>query len=214
MVNKMTDFSKIETRLKKLQSGYKNMVKAEGMAPVEYQNELYSDFLTDCERLFFEARKTVPIVYTRNSVYRSTYLGLSDLVDIRRYKDGILIKIPRLLPHRKNNSAESKVCFYNCFLPALEAKLKTQERFHEKVVIWYKHIYSNLHEKRDYDSIETKYITDLITPYLIGDDNPSFCHVYQTSEKGQEAMTEIRIFPVRMFADILQGKGEVYGASF
>lgn len=57
---------------------------------------------------------------------------------------------------------------------------------------------------RDYDNIETKYITDIITPYLIEDDNPNFCSIFQSGKKSDEAKTRILILPEHAFPEVFQ----------
>ena len=74
--------------------------------------------------------------------------------------------------------------------------------YEEKVVIWYEYMHSCHDELRDFDNIETKYITDIIAPYVIKDDNPNWCSVYHSGkETNRDAYTKIRIMPERLFVE-------------
>lgn len=168
----------------------------------EYEQELYSKYVTEAENMALEAREFVPLQYKRAAdEYRM--MG-SDLNDISVEKEGevLTIIIPRLLPHRTKQSASTKAYFYKTFCPALHEALKNMTVYEEKVVIWYEHMHSCHDELRDFDNIETKYITDIIAPYVIKDDNPNWCSVYHSGkETNRDAYTKIRIMPEKLFVE-------------
>lgn len=167
-----------------------------------YEQELFSKYVTEAENFALEAREFVPLQYRREAdLYRKNGSDVSE-ISAEKCGDVITIVIPRLLPHRTKQSASTKAYFYKTFGPALHEALRSMTVFEEKVVIWYEHMHSNHNELRDFDNIETKYITDIIAPYVVKDDNPNWISVYHSGrETKKQAYTRIRIMPERIFLE-------------
>ena len=74
----------------------------------EYEQELYSKYVTEAENIALEAREFVPLQYKRAA--DEYWMMGSDLNDISVEKEGevLTIIIPRLLPHRTKQSASTK----------------------------------------------------------------------------------------------------------
>lgn len=81
------------------------------------------------------------------------------------------------------------------------------EKINEKCIIVFKHNYSNkrkYREMRDHDNIELNSVVDLITMYMLKDDNP-LCldHYYFSTNNLDEDSTEIYLIPKKDFVEFL-----------
>lgn len=106
------------------------------------------------------------------------------------------IKIPALLPKKGSGSAD----YIRSFLfPAMRDFFMGRDpvRYDDCIVIFC-HIYARNRperRKRDHDNIEINMVTDVVSLYVLPDDNPDVCSLYQTSMMGEENMTEIYVVP-------------------
>lgn len=176
----------------------------ETSAPKDYICERYDLLLRQTEALTLCARNSLPIEYSRQITGEYELTESCIELSENEYPDTLILTIPRLLPHRIKETQKSKEYFYAAYIPAIQKLLSGKKRYNEKVVIWYQHLHSQYKEMRDYDNIETKYITDIITPYLIEDDNPNFCSIFQSGKKSDEAKTRILILPEHAFPEVFQ----------
>jgi len=74
----------------------------------------------------------------------------------------------------------------------------------DKCTIWVTHVYDwDLPTEgriRDFDNLELKEIIDIINPFLLKDDSPKWCSIYQDMEKGDTDATHILIMKDHQFA--------------
>lgn len=119
--------------------------------------------------------------------------------------DGIeYIAMPRLLPHRSTSSVVKKY-FNSIYYPQFRAhyKGKDSKRVAEKQVLWFVHNYNYAswdRGMRDHSNTETKLVEDMLTPFLLTDDNPKYCDILQTSVPGPEDKTIIYLVPYSKFS--------------
>lgn len=110
------------------------------------------------------------------------------------------VRIPALLPKKGSGSAD----YIRSFLfPAMRDFFMERDpvRYADCVVI-FRHIYARSRperRKRDHDNIEVNMATDIVAMYVLPDDNPDVCSLYQTSAMGETDITEIYVVPRRDF---------------
>ncbi len=120
------------------------------------------------------------------------------------------VTIPALLPKKGGGSAD----YIRSFLfPAMREFFmgKAPIRYRDCVLI-YRHIYDRdrpVRRRRDHDNIEINMVTDIVAMYVLPDDNPDVCSLYQTSAEGDKDMTEVYVVPRREFPEWLKEKGEM-----
>lgn len=76
-------------------------------------------------------------------------------------------------------------------------------RMPESVII-YRHMYARGHakrRKRDYDNVEVKFVTDTLAMYLLEDDSPDQCEVFQCTAVGDEDCLDVFVVPQDYFTD-------------
>lgn len=104
--------------------------------------------------------------------------------------------IPYLLPKK---SAQSPNYIRGLLYPALRDFFRDREpvRYYDCVLI-YRHVFSTSRpdrQRRDYDNVEVKAVTDAIALYVMTDDAPMRCCQYHCSAQGLQERTEIYVVP-------------------
>lgn len=161
----------------------------------------HMELVTLSEKIAVEAR-LLPTIYGFKEEQIETHRIKNSDISFRTYGNGIEeIVLPRLLPHRKE---DRQVKEYLCkqYYPSIYAQ------YHEKIkqktvpiVLWYEHCYEDFrYGVRDYDNSETKFMTDLITPFFIPDDSPHYFSVFHSAKESNWDHTNVFIVPEEMFA--------------
>lgn len=120
------------------------------------------------------------------------------------------VTIPALLPKKGSGSAD----YIRSFLfPAMRDFFieRVPVRYDDCVLV-YRHIYDRdrpARRRRDHDNIEVNMVTDIVAMYVLPDDNPDVCSLYQTSAEGDRDITEVYVVPRREFPEWLKEKGEL-----
>lgn len=116
-----------------------------------------------------------------------------------------------LLPKRIHRGYENSDMVWNDFCEPLFALLKEieYERYDEKVVLFFKHIYRSKSELKDHDNLVDKPLIDGITISFLKDDNPLYMARYADFEIGDYTHTEVFIIPESRFVDFLIHKSNI-----
>lgn len=116
---------------------------------------------------------------------------------------GMKIILPRLLPKRINykdirHKTIENLDYIRCsYVEAFSNYFADKNfTFQDRVVIYFKHIYSSDKYMKDDDNFDYKIITDMITQYVLVDDNPKYCTKVIDYGYGEQNHTEISIFPI------------------
>ena len=118
------------------------------------------------------------------------------------------VKIPALFPKKGSGSAD----YIRSFLfPAMRDFFvdRTPVRYDDCILI-FRHVYDKERggrRKLDHDNIEINMATDIVAMYVLPDDNPNVCSVFQTSAEGDADRTEIYVVPRGEFPAWLMEKG-------
>ena len=106
------------------------------------------------------------------------------------------VRIPMLLPKKEEGSCD----YVRSFLyPAMKDffRGKSPVRYKNCVLI-YRHVYSKHRperQRRDHDNIEINTVSDIVSLYVMEDDNPSTCCHYYCSAAAEHERTEIYVVP-------------------
>ena len=112
------------------------------------------------------------------------------------YSDGVFsVVLPSLLP-KKGKTMNSEFLTDPLYF-ALDDyfSVKRMERF-DKCVVCFEHIYSKETPGRlirDYDNVEAKQVLDVISAYVMVDDNGKFCAVYHSTGYSEKDCTKISV---------------------
>lgn len=127
---------------------------------------------------------------------------------------GILhIVLPDVLPHRLKINDDKHIAMqdysynkqrmYNAFAKEFErGKFKVYDD--TSVVLYYLNVFKDPRFMIDVDNIDTKIITDIISAYMLIDDNPFWCKQFVDAKVGEYDHTEVYIVPTKHFVDFLK----------
>lgn len=114
------------------------------------------------------------------------------------------IIFPSLLPRRINPNKQNRdtisissifnhyyTAFFNYFS-------KGKHKIYDKAIIIYTHYYENENQLIDHDNFETKKITDIVTSWILPDDNPKYCTQIFRYKIGEKSHTEIEVIPQKL----------------
>lgn len=190
--------------LSKLYSQTAQMLYAFSHGSVEegYQMALENERLA--ERMILEYRD-IPINTGRPSAMVDVRSILEDEIPVEMgytQEGWFMLKIPELLPLKEKKKGSFDY-IRGYLYPAMERHFKNEaaQRMDNCVVI-YRHIYDkNYPEKeyRDHDNIEVNFVTDAIAMYVMVDDAPNRCELYQLSAVGETTQTEVYVIPEKDF---------------
>lgn len=79
---------------------------------------------------------------------------------------------------------------------------------YDKAVLIYTHFFENESQLVDHDNFETKKITDMITSWILPDDNPKFCSQFFRYKLGDYKHTEIEVIPQKRFIEYYENETE------
>ena len=167
---------------------------------------LSTDAALRCERIACRLRH---LIYSSTSVKKEEYLTSAAVmqgVEIR-YEDSLLeITLPCLLPKRQKR--QSSEFLIDPIYAALNqyAKSHPLPRF-QHCVVCFSHVYC--HEQperrvRDYDNLELKQLLDVVSSFIMVDDNGLLCDAYNTTELGETDYTRIFIMSPERFPKWLE----------
>ena len=116
------------------------------------------------------------------------------------YADGkdTIIELPQL-PLRQHRSVNCRYILDPLLYSLDQYTRETGCSRYEYCTIKITHVFPEeitLRQIHDYDNLEVKKILDVISLYLMVDDNIRRCHVYHMSAVGDELWTQIRICPL------------------
>ena len=153
------------------------------------------------------------LVYDTAGIKKWEYLPLAgDAQGIEiRMQDGMFqIRIPRLLPKRRNRkSVEYLLDPLQGCLEAYAEKNGCPK--YRECVICIIHTYSRgnpVSRICDYDNLEWKQVLDVLASFLLVDDSGLLCDVYHTTESGAQDETRIILMEKMMFPDWLKSRKE------
>ncbi len=144
------------------------------------------------------------LIYNSTNVKKAEYLasaGIVQGIEIN-FEDGILeITLPCLLPKRKERKSTEFLIDPLYFTLSSYTRAHKLPRF-DHCVVCFSHVYDNtVFERcmRDYDNLELKQILDVISAFVMKDDNGILCDAYNTTEVGETNCTRITIMDKERF---------------
>ena len=154
-----------------------------------------ASFSIDKERTLLTESKTIENICHDYLINRGkaslSYAFTKELVsvDIIKVNNGYRFVFGELFPSRANIINKSILKGYSRTLshgyrPAIEEKMNViakedkSIRFNTKVAVVVTHFFADESQLKDYDNLESKPITDVITPYFIKDDSPQYMSLH------------------------------------
>ena len=149
------------------------------------------------------------LVYDTTEVKKREYLPLAgdaQGIEIRMQGGMFQIRIPRLLPKRRNRKSVEYL------LDPLQGCLESYAEKngcpkYRECVICIIHTYSRENPVSricDYDNLEWKQVLDVLASFLLVDDSGLLCDIYHTTERGAQDETRIILMEKTMFPDWLK----------
>lgn len=165
--------------------------------------------INDMERLAVKGR-SIPL-FTEREEYEQTG-DRAVKINFERNEDILDMEIPLLLPKKKVTKT-NKSYLVNLFHGEFQSFFRNTDfsRYEEPVIIWFEFQYKKRIGKqgfRDHDNLETKIVKDMLIPYLVVDDNPSYCDDFNSSKTGDYDATFIHVVPRQRFARYYADKVE------
>ena len=222
-------------KLKYIQKAYKRQQKEFDVLIELLQNKCFDEVYDKCaefgiklDRLSTRV-KTFPFEIGEKSSNAKVRLGNAALngreLIFKRNSEYLEVILPELLPHKQQYNAETgkmhfyydidswKANYYNQF--AKEFETGKYGMFYEKVSICYvMHIAENMKNGvADTDNYDTKVMTDIITTYLLYDDNFLCCNymvdivIDDNCHDVDDCFTDIIICPADRREEILKRMG-------
>ena len=116
-------------------------------------------------------------------------------VDFKEVDRGVQIIIPRILPKKKNFTDKYDIAlFRNSYMQSFKRYFsKNPRHFDKKVMIQIHSVYLKESEMLDYDNMAIKQIIDIITLFLLVDDNPTRYNLYMSAGVGEKRETIITV---------------------
>lgn len=191
----------------------RNTVDALSSSRVQAAEKNYESLCMDAalrgERLAVMLRE---MLFATTKVQRVQYLPqAADTLGVSAdFENGILhITLPCQLPKRRWKNGD--------FLtqPVMAALSQLAERVelprYEQTAICFVHVVGRdvpLRQVRDHDNIETKQIIDVLSAFVLLDDNGLLCETHQWTERGDSSRTEVYVMKKEDFlAWVLTRKG-------
>jgi len=140
------------------------------------------------------------------------YIEKKDVI-FERKGNILVIKLPELLPHKQQFDVSTgqmryyydidtfRASYYEVF--DREFQKGRYKLLGTKVIIWYKHHFSNINNAPDPDNIDTKVMTDIITTYILRDDSFIYCNQLHTGIEDKRDYTEIIILSEKELKNVL-----------
>lgn len=151
------------------------------------------------------------LLYASTSTPKSDYLlsaGAVHGIQIKNESGILEILLPCLLPKRKQRQSSEFLIDPLYFTLSRYADENELPKFRHCVVC-FSHIYNReLPERRirDYDNLELKQILDVVSAYVMVDDNGILCDAYNTTLLGDADCTAISIMDKDNFPDWLAAR--------
>ena len=156
--------------------------------------------INDIEKLALRGRE-IPLYLEREEYECSA--EIRDFLEVSRVGNVTMLQIPLLLPRSRLNRV-NKGYLVSMFHEAFQTHFRASEsgKYKEPVVFWFEYQYRKRQGKqgvRDHDNVESKVVKDLLVPYVVVDDSPSYCDDFHSSRIGEFDATFIHIVPRREF---------------
>jgi hypothetical protein len=135
--------------------------------------------------------------YNRAEVVERIMTIRAEKADVKfeRLDKGIQIRIPRNLPKKKKFTDKNDIAlFRDSYMQAFREYFTANPLYFEKKVLLHIHsVYLKEKEMLDYDNMAIKQIIDIITLFMLVDDNPSRYNLYMSASVGTERCTIITV---------------------
>ncbi len=198
-INKiMTDISKLS-----------NTLCAIDKTDIETHPDNYTMLTTDAAlRSELIACRMRHLLYSTTDLKKETYLASAGVVQGIRIKEsnGVFeITLPCLVPKRTQRQSAEFLIDPLYFTLSQYADSHKLPKF-KQCVVCFSHIYSEELSSlriRDYDNLELKQLLDVISTYIMEDDNGLLIDAYNTTEIGKQDCTRISVMTKERFSDWL-----------
>ena len=151
------------------------------------------------------------LVYDMTEIKKSDYLvatGETHGIEIK-YEDGFFkITLPCLLPKRNKRNG-SEFLIDPLYFTLMDYKRTHSVPFFKQCTICFTHVYDESLRKshvRDYDNLELKQVLDVLSAFVLTDDNGYLCDAYHTTEFGATSCTRITIMEKQRFPMWLEAR--------
>ena len=175
-----------------------------------------------CDRVAVDSEKIVqsirrlPVEFGMKDGYEKIKTMITDAADIKfEYLSHNILHItfPNLLPPRPGYDAGSKKITHkvdydylrSSYIGAFNKEFsKGKHRIHTKqVALVYINYFASDNVLKDHDNLDPKIITDIITQYLLIDDNPKWVSQYMDYGYSEYTHTEAYVVPMEIFPNFL-----------
>lgn len=149
------------------------------------------------------------LIYATTGIKKSEYMQSAAVmqgVQIHCEKGVVEITLPALLPKRKQRQSSEFLLDPIYFALSDYADRHPLPKFNHCVVC-FSHIYCRklpTRRVRDYDNLELKQLLDVVSTFLMADDNGLLCDAYNTTELGDADCTRISVMDKEHFSPWLE----------
>ncbi len=167
----------------------------------EKASRLTNDLVAKSEELTKMIRYGAAYTFAEKKECISKNAADSMGITVDKNGDVVEITLPFLLPKKKSHDSRyiGDVLHYVLSKTAVNNKY----RIYEKAVVVFIYTYSHtgLIHLKDYDNIESKKVLDIISLFMLPDDNPEACSVLHKMEHGEKDITRVLIMPERCLCE-------------
>ena len=149
------------------------------------------------------------LIYSSTNIKKPEYLASAATtlgISINQVDGIVEISLPGLLPKRKRKSS-SEFLFDSLYF-SLDQYCDTHEILkYSQCVVCFSHIYNRelpTRRIRDYDNLELKQILDILSSFIMIDDNGLLCDAYNTTELGEYDCTLVSVMDKDIFREWLE----------
>lgn len=149
------------------------------------------------------------LIYATTGIKKSEYMQSAAVmqgVQIHCEKGVVEITLPALLPKRKQRQSSEFLLDPIYFALSDYADRHPLPKFNHCVVC-FSHIYCRklpARRVRDYDNLELKQLLDVVSTFIMADDNGLLCDAYNTTELGDADCTRISVMDKEHFSPWLE----------
>lgn len=175
-------------------------------ADIEKYPDNYAMLTTDAAlRSELIACRMRHLLYGSTSTKKEVYLASAGVVQgiVIKDVDGVLeITLPCLLPKRKQRQSTEFLIDPLYFTLSQYSDCNKLPKFRQCVVC-FSHVYSEEYHNRrvrDYDNLELKQLLDVLSTFIMEDDNGLLVDAYNTTEIGERDCTRISVMSKERFS--------------
>ena len=203
----LKEFKKLLSETEKIQLGIQNTY--DSIYESNYKKAAFygSDALKKSNHVTYRIRRLL----AEFGIEEELTLSAATSFDVIGQIEGEILHLilPDLLPDKvKEGESKRYAEIAHTYLTAFQ-KFFSSGRFpvyESKAVIVFYHYYKNEKFLKDHDNFETKQIIDILSAFLLTDDNPKWCSNFMDYRMGDTNHTEIYIVPESQFIDFLKNK--------